>query len=122
MPDLNALLSASSPINEGHRAALAWRRISEKPTSITIRRGTDTLDAQTARIEFSESSNQRMGAAGEGSVRDVVVFGVRNHPDSSIDDTDIKPKDRFVYLNVEYQVKDLVTTLGEVQAHAEAVS
>lgn len=122
MPDLDAILSTGSAINEAHRAALAWRRISEKPTSITIRRGTSPLSAQTVRIEFSEASNQRHGASGEGAVRDVIVFGVRNHPDDDIADTDTKPGDRFVHLNVEYQVRDLVTTLGEVQAHAEAVS
>lgn len=122
MPSLDAMLSSGSPIDEGHRAALAWRRISEKPTSIVIKRGNTTLDAQTVRIEFSEASNQRMGASGEGSVRDVILFGVLNHPDASVDDTNIRKGDRFVYLNSEYQVRDLVFTLGEVQAHAEAVS
>lgn len=122
MPSLDAILSAGSPINEAHRAALAWRRISEKPTSVTIRRAGAPLSAQTVRIEFSEASNQRKGASGEGAVRDVIIFGVRNHSDDDIDDTDIKPGDRFVHLNVEYMVRDLVTTLGEVQAHCEAVS
>lgn len=122
MPSLDAILSSGIPINEAHRAALAWRRISEKPTSITIRRAGSSLGEQTVRIEFSEASNQRKGASGEGAVRDVIIFGVRNHSDDDIADTDIKPSDRFVYLNVEYQVRDLVTTLGEVQAHAEAVS
>jgi hypothetical protein len=122
MPDLNAILSAGSPINEAHRAALAWRRISEKPTSITIRRAGATQTAQTVRVEFSEASNQRMGASGDGAVRDVIIFGVRNHPDEDIADTDIEKGDRFVHLDVEYTVRDLVTTLGEVQAHCEAVS
>ena len=122
MPNLNAILSSGTPIDEAHRAALAWRRISEKPTSITIKRGAVTLDAQTMRVELSETSTTQRGNAGSGTMRDVVLFGVRNHPDALIEDTDVQAKDRFVLNNVEYQIMDVVLTLGEVQARCEAVS
>jgi len=122
MVDLDAILSAGSPINVSHRATLAWRRISDKPTSITIKRGTSTLGAQTVRIEYSEGMTQQNGISASPAVRDLIVFGVRNHPDTDIDDTDIRAKDRFVIGSVEYQVRDLVLTLGEVQARAEALS
>lgn len=115
MPDLNAILSQGTAISAAQRAALAWRRISEKPSSITIVR---VGAAQTVRIESSGSS-KRKGSAGETAVREVVVFGIRDH--DAEDDTDIKRKDRFVYQNEEYQVTDIVLTLGEVQARCEAV-
>lgn len=122
MPDLNAILSSGTPLDEDHRAALAWRRISEKPTTITLKRGAATLDPQTMRVENSEASSMQRGNAGTGTLRDVVLFGVRNHPDVTVEDTDVQAKDRFVLNNIEYQVMDIVRTLGEVQARAEAVS
>ena len=119
MPNLDAILSSGSAIDAGGRAALAWRRIQDKPSSITILRvGT----AQTVRIEFSETVRESMDISGTGSYRDVVVFGVRDHSDVSVTDTDILARDRFVLNNVEYQVMDVVTTLGEVQARCEAIS
>jgi hypothetical protein len=122
MPDLNTILSTSSPIDASHRAALAWRRISDKPTSITLKRGTTTVSAQTVRVEYDESLKTVEGVSASPALRGVVVFGVRDHPDSSIADTNIRAKDRFVLGSVEYQVRDVVTTLGEVQAHCEAIS
>lgn len=119
MPDLNTILSAGTAGIAADRAALAWRRISEKPTSITIKRGTTTLSAQTVRVESSGSS-VRVGTAGAVAVRDVVVFGVKSH--AVVTDTNIRRNDRFVYGGEEYQVKDIVLTLGEVQARCEVVS
>jgi hypothetical protein len=119
MPDLNAILSAGTAISSADRAALAWRRISEKPSSIVIKRGTTTLSAQTVRLESSGSSN-RVGSAGTVAVREVVIFGVRGH--ATVTDTNIRRSDRFIYGGEEYQVNDLVLTTGEVQARCEVVS
>jgi hypothetical protein len=119
MPDLNTILSAGTAGIAANRAALAWRRISEKPYSIVIKRGTTTLSAQTVRLESSSSSN-RAGTAGTVAVREVVVFGVKGH--ATVTDTNIRRADRFVYGGEEYQVNDLVLTLGEVQARCEVIS
>jgi hypothetical protein len=121
MPSLNTVLSQGSALDDDHRAALVWRRIQEKPTSITIKRGTAFQTAQTVRIEYSETMRERTGPSGEAALRDLIVFGVRNHPDSAIVDTSIRANDRFVLSGVEYQVMDVIWTLGEVQAHCEAV-
>ena len=121
MPDLDLILSEGAALDADHRAALAWRRIGEKPSSITLKRAATLLSAQTVRIEYSETMREHRGPSGNAMLRDLVVFGVRNQPAAAVVDTDIRANDRFVLNGIEYQVMDLVTTLGEVQAHCEAI-
>ena len=102
--------------DEAARAVLAWRRIQDKPTSITvIRVGT----AQTVRLEYDSAAGERPGEAGTAGTRGLIVFGVQNHP--SVDDTNIRRNDRFIYGSEEYQVIDVMETLGEIQATAEVI-
>lgn len=115
--DFDTWLGRDEAITAERRAIAAWSRIQDKPTSITIKRlGT----AQTVRIEYSETGNQANSPAGQGAVRGVVVFGIRDHP--TLDDTNIRANDRFVLNGVEYTVLDVVRTIGEVQARAERVA
>jgi hypothetical protein len=118
-PDFNAWLADTEAIDAEPRAALAWRRINDKPASIRLKRGATLLDAQTVRLEFAEGVSDPQSAAGAAAVRQVTMFGVAGH--SHIDDTDVKRGDRFVTGGSEYQVVDVVETLGEVQAHAERI-
>lgn len=120
MPNFVNYLADTAAIDAEHRAVLAWRRINDKPTDITIKRTAGTLDAQTVRLEYDESVAEPGSVAGQAAVRRVTVFGIRSHPTES--DTNIRKGDRFVYESTEYQVVDIVRTLGEVQAHAERIS
>lgn len=121
MPDFNAWLADSEAIEAGPRAALAWRRIQDKPTSLSFRKPDgSTVGAQTVRVELSESQQAAQSPAGAQTVRDVVIFGVRDH--ETVADTDVASGYRFVLNGKEYQVRDVVETLGEVQARCEVVS
>lgn len=120
MPNFMNYLADTAAIDAEHRAVLAWRRILDKPTDITIKRTAGTLAAQTVRLEYDESVMEPSSAAGQAAVRRLIVFGIKDHPSES--DTNIRRGDRFVYESVEYQVTDTVRTLGEVQAHAERTS
>lgn len=103
------------------RAALAWRRIQDKPSSIQFRTPAgSTLSAQTLRVENDSTASPTMSTAGKSAARRVVVFGIRNH--SSLSDTDIKPGYRFTLWDEEFRVQAIVLTIGEVQAMCEAVS
>lgn len=105
--------------DEAARAVAAWRRINDKPTSITvIRVGT----AQTVRLEYDTAAGERGGEAGTAGVRGLIVFGVRNYPGGTPANTNIRRNDRFIYGSEEYQVIDVMETLGEIQAHAEVIS
>lgn len=117
MVNFDQWLGTSEAISPTARAVAAWSRITDKPTSITLKRlGT----AQTVRVEYSEGGGEAASAAGQGTVRGLVVFGVRDHPVE--DDTNIRANDRFVLNNVEFEVKDVVLTLGEKQARCERVA
>ncbi|MBI1257587.1 MAG: hypothetical protein GC204_08960 [Chloroflexi bacterium] len=103
-------------------AADAWQRISEKATTITIRRGGETLDAQTVRIEYGDTAREdatlRRGLDVTPGVQRAVVFGLRHHP--TVADTDIQRGDRFVVGATEFEVIGVITGVGEVQAICEA--
>lgn len=104
------------------RALDAWLRIGEQPVTVTIRRGDETLEAQTVRIEFGDSAREdldlRRGLNVVPGVQRAVVFGVRGHP--VIADTDIERGDRFVIGVTEFEVIGVIEPPGEVQAVCEA--
>lgn|SRR5690606_19675754 len=119
--DFGAWLADSAAISETARAALAWRRIKDRPTSVAFKKPSGTvLDAQTVRIEPLINAHLAQSAAGTAVVRRCIVFGVRNH--ATVADTDVARGYRFVSGADEYRVIDVITMPGEVQALAEAVS
>ena len=126
MADFAAWLTTSDSAlrpatNEAERAALAWQRINDKPSSVTFRTnaGTD-LTAQTVRVESDNTASDTIAAAGKAARRGLIVFGVRNH--DTVTDTDMAAGYRFVFNSGEYRISSVITTLGEVQGIAEAVS
>jgi len=104
------------------RAMDAWKRINDKPTSITLLRdGVTTLAAQTVRVEFTYMAFQeRSSGAGNMAIGACVIFGVAGHP--TVVDTDIERKDQFEIDDTIYTVLQVVEYPGEVQARCEAVS
>lgn len=122
MPNISAWLTSGggTPTTvEEQRAALAWRRIQDKPSSIAFRNAAGTvLAAQTVRLESDNSATLAEGVAGSAPKRKIVVFGVRNH--ATVADTDIKEGYRFVLLGDEYRCVDIILTLGEIQGIFQA--
>jgi len=107
-------------IPAANRAAAAWNRINDKPTSVAFKNQAGTiLSAQTVRIEYDNKPSESESVAGQTAVRKLIVFGVRNH--GTITDTNIAEGYRFVYLSSEYRVMTVITTIGEIQGIAEAV-
>lgn len=105
----------------GIRAQIQWSRILDKPTDVSLRRGTTTLDPQTVRLEpddtFPIDSNDSSGVS---AVRRFIMFGVRGHP--TIDDLDVDAWDTFVMEEQEYTVIAVNRSLiGQIQARVEAV-
>lgn len=123
--DMSAWMGASGDLAavptavEAERAARAWSRILDKPTSVAFRKtdGT-TLAAQTLRLESDNSATLAESEAGAAPRRKLVIFGVRNH--ATVADTDMAEGYRFVSGNDLYRVTDIILTLGEVQGVAEA--
>lgn len=127
MPDFNLWLAdagtlAALPANtEAQRAILAWRAINDKPSSVLFRTaaGADLGAAQTVRLENDDvGTTTPETPAGIGALRRLVIFGVRNHP--TVADTNIKEGYRFNLATDSYRVVDVITSLGEIQATAEA--
>ena len=121
MVNFSDWLGTNSPADESFYAARAWSLIQRKPQNIVLQRGTTSLAAQTVRVTYSteETPIEGMGGA-QGSRRDVVVFGVKNHP--TVTDTDIKRGDKFSYEDRLFKITDVITNLGSIQATGEAVS
>lgn len=118
--NISAWLGAGTPISEAERAALAWHRIQHKPTSVVLKTAAGAnRAAQDVRLEWGNSVSESTSIAGATPVRPLVIFGVKGH--STISDTVIAEGDRFVYRNDAYRVIDVIYSIGEVQAIAEAV-
>ena len=101
------------------RAQDAVRRISEKPRSVVFRTAAPqlvTLPAQTVRIEPSSNVGEITSSSGASPIREVIIFGVRGH--SSVPDTNIDEGYTFNIEGDRYTVRDVIVTLGEVQAVA----
>ena len=107
------------PIDEGTRAAAAWNRIQDRPTSVTLYRSGSALGAQTVRIEYSEAStsSERQGVAGQPSERQVIIFGVQDHP--TVSDTNIQRGDLLKFEGATYKIVDVINLPGEIQAYTE---
>jgi hypothetical protein len=105
-------------IDPAFRAARAWLRINDKPSSITIvRDGVADLAAQTVRVEVNpigETVSPALGSLGQGSV---TVYGIRQH--ATLPDTDIRRGDRFLLGGRVYRITNVIDTLGERQATGE---
>jgi len=114
---------SSTAISAADRAIAAWDRIQRKPHSIVIRRGSSTLSAQTVRVEFKKSANliRVPDANAENYERAVVVFGVKDHPDDAVADTDIQAGDKFGLNAERFTVHDIVLLPGEIQATCRRV-
>lgn len=118
--DLTAYLSDTSAIPATNRAAAAWTRINDKPSSIAFKKPNGTvLTAQTVRLEYDNRSTEAQSAAGKAPVRKLTVFGVKDH--STVTDTNIDTGYRFVLDGREYRVVDTIKTIGEIQAVCEVV-
>ena len=118
--DFALWLSDTAAIPASGRAAAAWARINDKPTSVTFRKpdGTD-LSAQTVRLEYDSRVSESETPAGQTPVRKLIIFGVKDH--ETVADTDIGEDYRFNYQSDAYRVVDIIYTIGEVQAVAEAI-
>lgn len=105
-------------IAEAPRAANAWRRIQDKPSSVAFKKpdGT-TLAAQTMRVEYDNRASLAQSEAGAAPNRKLILFGIKGH--ATLADTDMEEGYRFVFDNDEYRITDVLPTIGERQATCE---
>jgi hypothetical protein len=118
--DLSAYLNDTNAITAAYRAAAAWTRINDKPSSVAFKKPDGTvLTAQTVRLEYDNRATEAQGSAGKAPVRKLTIFGVRNH--ATVTNTIVDTGYRFVLDGREYRVVDTIVTIGEIQATAEVV-
>lgn len=126
MPDLSALLAQRGQrgINAAVRAVRAWQRIQDRATTITVYRGNPAVaqTAQVVRVEFDSTTARVIQQTGQAAQQGVILFGVRDHPDSDVPDTDLKKGDRVMLADGNYQVISVIDLPGEIQARAERLS
>jgi hypothetical protein len=106
---------------ENRYAIHQWKIIQRNPNSITLKRGSTSLAAQTVSIQPGNEERQIELPTGKSvTVREIVIFGVVGHP--TVADTDIRKDDQFSYLNRLYKVTDVIENQGSKQAWAEAIA
>lgn len=102
------------------RAQDAWRRIQERATSVQFLRGSVQIEAQCVRIEFNSARTSRETSTGmeRTNILFGTIFGIRCHP--ILPDTDVERGDRFVHDGHLFEIQNVTTWDGEVQAVFEA--
>lgn len=123
MPSLSDWLSSANSIevlSAEDRAVLAWRRIQDRDTSLQLKRAGAMRPAQTFRIEYNNTALWVEGNLVRSGRQQLTLFGVRDHPDPLVVDSDIQRGDRVVINGAEYQVMSVLTPPGEVQALLES--
>ena len=118
MPDFDAWLGTVPTYLKPQaniRAAAAWKRIQDKPETVAVWRNDDFDHNETVRLEWDNATNTMANTENAvTAITRVIVFGIRNH--ATLPNTDIVEGDE-VYLGGEaYQVKDVLLTIGELQA------
>lgn len=121
MPDFTRWdTSGAGAIQAAQRAVRAWLRIQRDPVTIQFRRGSDLLDEQTVRIGTASSGAEVTSLPGQkAGIQTITVYGVRDHPDDAVSNTDMKRGDRFVYSDKFYRITGIVIAPGEVQGFGE---
>lgn len=112
-----------SPVDAERRAVLCWKRIQDRPSSVTFYDPeTQTAiagGAQTVRLEYEDDAKplQANMVGGQSPRRMLTVIGVRDHP--TVTDADIAEGYQFKVNGRRYKVIDVMMVPGEVQATAE---
>lgn len=112
----------ATSISDADRAASIWGMIQRNPTSITLKRGSSTLSAQTVRIEISNSGGtmeQRAESNAVSGERMAIIFGIRNH--ATLSDTDIQTGDMLAINGEAHRVTSVINVPGGIEAHTEVI-
>jgi len=101
-----------------NRAQSAYKRVQDKPTTITFRKPMPpgrpaTLAPQTLRVEVNNRAGLATSEAGSAPVMGVIVYGWRGHP--SYPDSDIAEGYTFTLGKDTYRIEDVILTFGEIQ-------
>ena len=104
-----------------YRAALAWRRINDNPTSVELRTlaGAD-LAAQTVRLDWDNSASMAQGEAGAAAVRKLTMLGVKGH--ATVADTVIEVGYTFKLNGESLRCVHVIPQIGQIEAEFEMVS
>ena len=114
-------LQTDDVVNGDVRAVRTWSLILRDAQSIVVDRDGVDRDAQTVRITYDNDAKWVGGDSnvGKSSNREVVIFGIKDHPNSSVTDTDLQAGDRFIFEDVRYEIRDVFDLPGSVQCKAQ---
>lgn len=116
---LSSWYGSTGAINSTVRAERTWSMILREPTEIIINRDGTDRDVQTVKLTFNTDPKWVGGDTdvGKSGNRDAVIFGVAGHQCET--DTDLQTGDRFAIGLTRYEIRDVVTMPGGIQARCE---
>lgn len=120
-------------ISDANRAQRTWAKIQRKPSSVVFTKprtvdgvtgavtAATPLAAQTVRVVADNRASLMEAAAGATPTRTVMIFGVKDHPDASVLDTNIAVGYEASIDNQKYRVTQIWLVPGGVQAQARMI-
>lgn len=114
-------LATADPIDFTEElAAIHWIRIQDKPTTVmVIRNGAPLASTQVVRLEPYSIAREDTDEHQTSGVQRAILFGIKDHPDPLILDTDVKFRDRIIDNDMEWEVISIIPAYGEIQAVCE---
>lgn len=125
MPDYDAWWSSTTqhaPL-ASDRANDAWQRIQDKPSTVAVWRGGSYHHDEVVRMEWGNNTNVMPDSNSPNAVTaitEVIAFGINGH--STRTNTDIVEGDELNLNGESYQVKDVLITIGELQARCARIT
>jgi hypothetical protein len=118
-------------ISDALRARRVWAKIQRKPSEVVFTKpkvvrktsvtAASALPAQTVRVVADNRATPVEGVAGAAPSRAVIIYGVRDHPDSGVADTDIQIGYEATIDGKHYRITDVLLVPGGVQALARVI-
>jgi hypothetical protein len=124
MPDIFKWIGDSGAMQAAEFAQSMWSLIQRRPETIIVQRNGVNLDPQIVRVEYSNTvreSNDR-NSASNVRTRDVMLYGVVDHPDPAVVDTDIRTGDLFSLNSRLFRVTDVYRNPGQIEIEGVAIS
>jgi hypothetical protein len=124
MPDIFRWMGNNESMQASEFAQSMWNLIQRRPEALVIQRLGVNLDPQTVRVEYSKEARESTDRSSTANVRsrDIMVYGVKDHPDPGVPDTDISTGDLFSLNNRLFRVTDVYINPGQIEAEGVAIS
>lgn len=124
MVDIGLWLQTSGPNDPtAELAAINWRNIQDKPSTVTIlRNGSPLASTYVVRIEPYSIAREDEKDFQTAGLQRAIIFGIKDHPDPLVVDTPLQINDEVIDGNRHFEIITIIPHWGGIQAVCEVMT